>query len=946
MKKTVKILALALSVLLAFSVMPMTAFAADANTSESSIPITSEQEFMEMEATKSYHLTKDLDFTSIAPVTDGNSKYYVKNFEGVLDGRGFTVKGISLVGTLTVGSGVSEVGLFGSLGAVNNANSTHTYIKDLNVEADIALSDPDDDDTTNDYAEKIYVGVLAAKVKEFFSVNLENVHIDADISVEADGTVDSSIGGLVGEAYLLNATNCSFTGSISLDRAGKPSTYVGGICGRLFESTRNNPSVFRGCVNNADVSATVDTFGNYVGVGGIVGLTAIDTYVIDCVNNGKVTATATTALNTKDRAAGIVGAIWTNTVAVTALFVNCENNNSDTLYDVVAQPATRSTDTNTLRLFVYNCKAPEGNASSQNLPVYSSEMTNAEAYKYIVPLRTAADFAKVGTDALYPVDGFYIVDGEDGVIDFENTVITSNVMASFEGVLYGNGNVLANLNFDNTAAEKVNIGFIGALAATKTTAVLDLQFGTADAPVKLNNRDGVTAGVLASACDTNCANLFVCGVDVYVNATQTGYGFLGGLIGSAGSTSTIYDTNVYGRINRNIAANRAPARIGGFIATTSQPTDRWRAMSFVNCNNFADIGDEDHSVNAGSNSVFASGFVAYAVAFNAKYIGCNNFGTVSATSATSANQIGAFAGYFQLNKTVANAAVYDCANYGELMTAGSDESLGAIFGTATYMAVFSVYDFADYSSESYSLVKKGSDVVVANRVYNVTDSAALAMVNGASIRIDPDVEDAGLRFKATVSVDVLESLKEEFGENATVSYGILIAPTAFVQEAGDFTVAALDKWSATMSEQFGEDKAYVDVEAVPESWYQGEEGVFAASLNGIQDMLEIGFSGRAYIKVSVGEKTVYTLYADYSAANNSRVFTNILQAALGDVLYTNDNGATWYDDAACTEAADTAKKDPAEYTTLIGEDAGVKKYTCYTEQQYEDLTTLSENINK
>ena len=86
-----------------------------------------------------------------------------------------------------------------------------------------------------------------------------------------------------------------------------------------------------------------------------------------------------------------------------------------------------------------------------------------------------------------------------------------------------------------------------------------------------------------------------------------------------------------------------------------------------------------------------------------------------------------------------------------------------------------------------------------------------------------------------------------------------------------------------------------------------------------------------------------TMYAAYTDANNSRVFTDILSRALGDVLYTNDNGTTWYTDEACTVApADTV--DLSKYTTNLSGDAAVKKYSCYTKAQYDDLTTLSGKI--
>ena len=210
--------------------------------------------------------------------------------------------------------------------------------------------------------------------------------------------------------------------------------------------------------------------------------------MIDCVNNGDITS-ATSDI------AGMVGAIWTNSNDVFAVIADCVNNGS-TKHEIYGDTTTNVGKV--LRLFVYGCKVGTA-ASAQNLPVYDETMTDAVTGKVIIPIKTADDFAKIGNteaNALYTADAFYLLDGENGKIDFTGKTYENYVVNNFSGVLYGNNNVLENITLNADS----HVGFFRFLSNTNSTAVMKLDFGSKDNEIKItqSNENLRNVGVLAA----------------------------------------------------------------------------------------------------------------------------------------------------------------------------------------------------------------------------------------------------------------------------------------------------------------------------------------------------------------------------------------------------------------------------------------------------------------
>ena len=126
-----------------------------------------------------------------------------------------------------------------------------------------------------------------------------------------------------------------------------------------------------------------------------------------------------------------------------------------------------------------------------------------------------------------------------------------------------------------------------------------------------------------------------------------------------------------------------------------------------------------------------------------------------------------------------------------------------------------------------------------------------------------------------------------------------------------------------------------------------EKGVISGSIVNMSNLYKDEFVGRAYIKITVGDNVVYTLYADYfknNIENNTRTVEGITVAAVGDLLYKNDAGYYTYNETdgyvPVTDADVIAK-----YSTNVGTKGEYTKYSCYGEAEYDALTELLGNIN-
>ena len=965
MKKTNKILAFALALLLALSMLPITAFASDAaaasTDSAKSIEISSADQFLQMECGKSYYLTTDITL----PAKTGEA--YIAKFYGVLDGRGNTVT-LQLTAT-DENSDNLYAGLFGQLGAgVSDDTQMSTVITNLTVKGTIMFDG-------TDYANAAYIGGLAAKTNNiqaatpnpgyYRSVTLENVNSNVAITCSNVNT-NIYVGGLVGLVNKLNATKCSFGGAISVtNTATEGVTYVGGLFGCIYAAnfsanTYETAGFFRNVIKNSSNAgdlAVLAAENSPQAVGGIVGLIERGAHVLDCSN------TATLA-----NAADIVGKIDGSKLTITVTVADCKGVSDNIIGSKenidISETAISANKQDKVFIFgnTYTQNDEEKN-STKNLPVYDEADTTTEwkLYECVVPLEKSADFAKIKVDnadrTVYAYIGFFMLDGENGVIDFAtgntDTVYSNYVLGTFNGVLYGNDNAIVGIKFDNKS-------FINYLAKDTDAVLMNMSMGTEDRPINASYTSG-GVGLLANIVTFTNSNGagqefgLITGVDVHSNVkvNQTADTIFGLFGGKSYGNFMVCDSNAYGSIALEANSDGKYANIGSFFGFVDKQHKNYQAkdMSLLNCKNFVDI-----SAAGTLATLELGGLVGVGSTDSTEFVNCSNFGDITCKETTATTiLVGAFTGELRASSSIKAVFVYGGANYGEISNLETNAVAKIGILTGNYKNAHNYIGFINvnnYSSNKYDVVGGSNTTFPTNGIIDYCDNDAITVNtrDAAAIRINADETKAGLRFKADVSANAAEGLKKAFGSDAVVSYGIIITPTVFEQSAGEFTAAALDKWAEGIN-GFGEDKAYIDIQVADGNWYEGKTGVIAASVNGLHgaegseevNLFDESFSARAYIKVTVENKVVYTLYGN---ANDGEVFTDILGKALGDVLYTKDNGETWYTDEACENAADSTKYDFATYTLELSEEgATVKKYSCYTEKQYEDLTTLQDTIS-
>ena len=282
------------------SVCPVAVLAADSGDSStedlpsSAIAISTVDELVmicnEYPADGYYYLTGDIDLSYALGeygdyYNDGKGWEPIGNsntpFKGTFDGRGYTIKGLSI--------NRPEQDYIGLFGYAENATFKNCKFDDVKIEG------------------ANYVGSILGKAKSAIFLNCT--------IISADIVAKNYIGGLLGIGTSTTISNCQTdNGLISFSSIIDEKTYAGGIVSLLSEVSRiencvNNASIkdatysggivgkFSGsdivnCTNIARVYSFVKIDGNMAYSGGIVGYFTGKT-ISNCINQGDILATYT-----------------------------------------------------------------------------------------------------------------------------------------------------------------------------------------------------------------------------------------------------------------------------------------------------------------------------------------------------------------------------------------------------------------------------------------------------------------------------------------------------------------------------------------------------------------------------------------------------------------------------------------------------------------------------
>ncbi len=900
MKITKKLLAIVIATLLAVSVIPMTAFAetADATAkpdnavSNGGNVIYDAADFKAIQTTNTYYIANDIDF--------GGESFtsIVEKFDGIIDGRGHKLYNFSL-GTTESGK---KVGVFGTL-----ANSYTATIKNLDIGSPTERIQMTLQPTGTTYA-----GFLAGQGGSgYHRLIVENVNVYGDIVNTGNGSM--RIGGLVGNGQNLAIFNSTMTGSIKTEATDDTEKNIGGIVGLTQNGTNFFGQVIDNCVNNADLLISGVATGR---LGGIIGMTGSDISITDCVNNGSLASTS--------HAGGIVGLQWK-----TSLYLkNCVNTYTDivaTNSGVIVGGINDITGNKSYR-YIKNCTP-----NTQN--------TTATAIKDLE-----------GLQAMETGGVYYLAND----IDLGGATFNNYVVSTFAGVLDGNGRSIYNFTIEDDGTS--DVGFFCKLSpsnAAYNTLITDLTLGTETdyAKIIVDNVNGKSVGVLAGAAGSVEGNTSVEGyeilidnVNIYADLSYSGpKANVAGYMGYA-KTVGFTDCDLYGSVTTSGNVNSgAYVNTAGFIANVAS-----YKIYFYNCNNIANINNDcaTPATNPGKEAR-AGGFYGYN-AYHAVLVSCNNFGNITASATENFTSVQAGGFYAQHGNGNKPVTMIDCANFGAISSGKDAAAISPYHNVNGYALNFTNYGTVSGAQTSDTIIDASPDDNYVFQMLNSSNASIVSMEDGASVRIDPDPADAGIRFKSVISEDAYNALADAFGAE-NITYGTVIAPTAFIERATDFTVDALDAWATTVG--LGNGDAYIDVPA--NGWYTGEDRTFAGSLNALDsgtsdnasdDMFDTKFSARSYVKATMGE-TVYIFWSTYDSEKNSRSFIEVTNKAIEDIKYKKaGEDDKWYSDAACE--TEYTKADKSTYVTPLGEadSNGVTSYTCYTLEQYNALVSVLDAV--
>lgn len=234
---------------------------------------------------KTIELTADVDmgsqnFDGIGIVSRSGGNASGNSFKGVFDGKGNTIKNLTMSSTTATGNDV--VGFIGNLdgedAALQNVTFENLQINAPNAEQAGVVGLVTNGATVSNVT--VSSGSVSTKESAGGIVGrmMKDGSIDNCTNYASVNSTEKNAGGIVGSSYYtseegtLTVSNCNNYGKVSGNFS------VGGVVGI-------NTGTVESCNNYGEIS------GSNNAVGGVVGLQQSAGYIKDCVNEGTVTAT-------------------------------------------------------------------------------------------------------------------------------------------------------------------------------------------------------------------------------------------------------------------------------------------------------------------------------------------------------------------------------------------------------------------------------------------------------------------------------------------------------------------------------------------------------------------------------------------------------------------------------------------------------------------------------
>ncbi len=901
--KRIAVFTLVLALAAANLVMPGIAAGADETA------ITTAEELASVSGSGNYVLMNDILITGT-----WNSP---EEFSGTLNGNGHTVV---FSGAVVTG------GLFGKLSGATIKNLNITEGSEANVFYPA--------ETQADFP-KYYFGTLAY----YANGTIENVTTDVDADIwgyynsysggivgaiwSGDLTLKNCVntgdvasgtyaGGLVGggtssaTSATLTVEQCANYGAVSAPNN------AGGMVGGLNADCLN--LTIRNCVNFGEIVHRSGDQG-----GGIIGWlkpAAVEgTANVTCnINFGMIYN-----LGIKSgKSVGIVGAVNTNggaEVNVTgninyAALAPVDGQTTGTVAAIVFSDVTKAENNYTVEISKIGAKDKNALALDENTLAALQELYPDTFVSAADGSITLVWMESLGLDATAPVVGYNVAGQNRVSVPVGTPIATAEELAAIkkDGVYYLADDIVI------TGEWTSPVGFAGTLNGNGHSIVLDGAtvtggvFNQLDGALirNLSITEGEKANTLAAKsnlfgvlADTAWGVYENIVVDVELDFSTNTASKVGGLIGQRANAGGLYlsDCVNHGSIKAGEAA-------GGMVAEISGSYNGW-------INRCINNGDLTAVKNCGG----MVGTSAETWGFTIQY--CINNGDLSHTG----ENCGGMLGYMKFTKNQGGFRFLHNINYGTITntkTKGSEAGIAGYLNTqdstiimagninytvpaggANGSAIWTtgtsarqeIYDnfAADLTKYGTQTAPQDSHKLLADDTLAYLNAAypgvyapaadgkitlAWTVMNtlpGASIRMD---SPTGLRFATEFDAAFLAALAEQYGEE-NMTIGTLIAPEAFVKEAGSFTKEALDALEKQSA-------AYLVVVAGQPYQQSGDSMTYVGSVANIMEKhYELNYAAIGYVTV---DGQTY-----YAPSYTVRSVCEIAAAALADLSETQND---------------------------------------------------------
>ena len=792
---------------------------------------------------KSYVLTADIvlntgDATTWGTTPPANSFTAIgtwsnatSSFGGHFNGQGHTIKG------LYISTSADGQGLFGVIqgGAViENFALLNSYVACTSGGA---------------------TGAIVGQTDRANGADITIRNICAEATVVCNGT---EVGGIIGN---LSHSNGTYTaGKVTVDRA----TFVGSVNGTgfvagLVGNARNVAVDIKNCLVYADIRSTQGSGTQYAA--GFM-----------CKSNNEATYTGTQTVTNCILAGGSVTCATSGTKRnrayvsqSSANYKASVNNCYETIgiTDVFNATSSGSQDISSALLYGSYTGADAINWTTWANANWASSVIDivrpigvAENYEFdlIMPTLNGAGTAsnpyQITSAADFVTLSFYSKLGTYANVSFELTSDVSLAGINFDpigtwakgfgGHFNGNGHTVSGLIINTADDGQGLFGVIQGGAVIENFSLVNSSItctltGTAGAIVGQVNR-GNEGNIIIQNIYTDA--VLIC------NGTE-----VGGIIGNISDSNTAYSAGTV-TISNCVFDGKIESTggyCGGMIGNARNVT-----VNLTNCANYGTISAGDHY----SAGLLVGKSCCYTIS------GCVNLGRVTGSS-----EMFAIACCIEGKNNSEGARTLTNTYY--LSGSAQDGATKEIDSEGSATPLRSVADFIGMNATvPGGWTKRAGDFAVPSGVAGMVLSRRLftfGTENGASIRFK---NPTGLRFTGVVSKTYLGSLT-----NVT-DFGIVIAPTQYVESAGNFTMTALDNIVVTSGQK------YLKISAVNLLEDNNDYSVFSGVIGNIaEECYGVAFSAITYVQFGNGQ--IY--YSAYDPSFNSRSVARVARLAHEDV---------------------------------------------------------------